>query len=611
MTLNLGLKAALQAWEDASFTKLQAELDESSREIAGGQQSYKEARKNLSDMTKAFRKASDDQKLVDVKSLLKAYQTEIDNLTKRIKSNETLILKVYSKVGDLPDPAPILNTSLAKSEEAASQENAKLELETKLNLANNSIQSLKEKLKENAGLQNRFDKLLEDQVAKKELEMQAENEANARQAREREEALQEKVRQLSIALEEQERSQALAQAKLLEGSVQGADLASSHLSQLELVLGELERARDQTASLRRENEGLRRQIQTPGEEGAVIMHSKADEMLQLQLENQEKELSRMLDQLDALKSEKASNEKANMELAESLKSQITANEKQVQELQAKISEMSDYQKIKNELEILKYIEFPEESEPADKQESGEESSAMAALVRKAKAQQQTITQLQNDSSQARTELKEALDQLQAASAQIKDLASLNARLESDLLAAPQGVSQESQPVATNTPPTGGLLPIVTSQRDRFRARNLELEENVRAAQDEINELQKSLSALKADNLQLYEQTKYASGYSENSSSNQAAHTTLSPEVYRDVSERYGSIYDETNNPFQEFRQREATRRYKTLNSTDRVALSLMRMFLANHVTRMVLVVYLLVLHILVVFTLLYLVNHSE
>lgn len=279
-------------------------------------------------MTKAFRKASDEQKLVDVKSLLKAYQAEIDQLTKRTKSSETLILKMCTQVGDLPDPAPILTSSLAEAEGTASQEARRLELEAKLAAATASVQSLAERLKEQEELQLRFDKMLEDQVNMKQMELQAENEANAQQAREREEALHEKVRQLSIALEKQEESQFLAQAKLLESSVQGADLASSHVSQLELVLGELERARDHASTLKRENEGLRRQIQASGElgsEGAVIVHSEAAETLQQQLEKQERELSRMLDQLDAFKSEKASHEKAHAELVARLQSQIAAN----------------------------------------------------------------------------------------------------------------------------------------------------------------------------------------------------------------------------------------------------------------------------------------------
>lgn len=96
--------------------------------------------------------------------------------------------------------------------------------------------------------------------------------------------------------------------------------------------------------------------------------------------------------------------------------------------------MSDYQTIKNELDILKYVEFPEE---AGRPAPSDDSSTMAALVRKAKAQQQTITQLQNNHHQAQAELSTALNQLQAATVQIKDLTSLNARLEADLLAAPQ------------------------------------------------------------------------------------------------------------------------------------------------------------------------------
>ncbi|KAI0216484.1 hypothetical protein L0F63_006413 [Massospora cicadina] len=577
---------------DASFSKLQAELDENSREIATGQLLSKETRKKLSEMTKAFRKAADDQKLVDVKTLLRAYQAEIDNLTKRIKTSESLVLKIYTAVGELPDPAPILATSLAEFDAATAQTERVAELEAKLDTANASIKKLNEKLKELEKSQSEFDLLLQDQVKLKQMEMLEENELIIKAGREREEALQDKIQQLSHTLEEQEKSHALAQAKLLEGSVEGVDVASSHLSQLELVLGELERARDHASTLAHENESLRRQIQTSGElsaEGTAVV----SEPLLLQLEKQEKELAQMLDQLKSVKSEKMSSERAYEELVGQLKSQTAANETRILELTSQLETMSDYQAIKNELEVLKYVEFPEES---DHLERKDETSAMVALLRKAKTQQQTITQLQNDCNKAQVELADALNQLHSANSQIRDLSALNARLESDLLSAPQAPTQEPlMPIPPNAPSTGGLLPIVTSQRDRFRARNLELEESVRAAQDEISELQKTLAALRADNAQL--QSRY-----KGSPTSRPDYIALSPEVYKDVTERYCNPSDESN-PFQEFRLKETNRRYKALNLADRTALSLMRISLANRTTRLLLVVYLVLVHLVITYLL--------
>jgi hypothetical protein len=49
-----------------------------------------------------------------------------------------------------------------------------------------------------------------------------------------------------------------------------------------------------------------------------------------------------------------------------------------------------------------------------------------------------------------------------------------------------------------------ILPIVTSQRDRFRQRNAELEEELRKQFEIVTDLRTEIKSLQADNLKLYE-----------------------------------------------------------------------------------------------------------
>lgn len=55
-----------------------------------------------------FRKASPDEKLNLFNSLLKGYQEEVDNLTKRAKFGENAFLNIYQKLYEAPDPYPSL-----------------------------------------------------------------------------------------------------------------------------------------------------------------------------------------------------------------------------------------------------------------------------------------------------------------------------------------------------------------------------------------------------------------------------------------------------------------------------------------------------------------------
>lgn len=62
--------------------------------------------------TKEFKKLEDDEKLGQIKSLLKLYQNEIDSLTNKSKNAENHFFGVYRLIAEAPDPRPLLEMSL-------------------------------------------------------------------------------------------------------------------------------------------------------------------------------------------------------------------------------------------------------------------------------------------------------------------------------------------------------------------------------------------------------------------------------------------------------------------------------------------------------------------
>lgn len=62
---------ALSKWRDIDLTTLQSQLDKQGMEIIESQKDFLVERKELSTKTKLFRKLPDDEKLVQVMSLLK------------------------------------------------------------------------------------------------------------------------------------------------------------------------------------------------------------------------------------------------------------------------------------------------------------------------------------------------------------------------------------------------------------------------------------------------------------------------------------------------------------------------------------------------------------
>jgi homeobox protein cut-like len=103
------------------------------------------------------------------------------------------------------------------------------------------------------------------------------------------------------------------------------------------------------------------------------------------------------------------------------------------------------------------------------------------------------------------------------------------------------------------------LPIITSQRDRFRQRNAELEEQLLKQSDIVSELRSEIKTLQADNLKLYEKVRYLESYSAGVGSGSPAPSSLRKTVGTQRRDeelgKYKSLYEDHVNPFEAFKGR--------------------------------------------------------
>ncbi|RXM93833.1 Protein CASP [Acipenser ruthenus] len=132
-----------------------------------------------------------------------------------------------------------------------------------------------------------------------------------------------------------------------------------------------------------------------------------------------------------------------------------------------------------------------------------------------------------------------------------------------------------------------LLSIISSQRERLRARNQELEAESRSVQHTMQALQSELDSLRADNIKLYEKIKFLQSYPGRAGSSD------------DTVMRYSSQYEERLDPFASFSKRERQRRYLSLSPWDKATLSMGRVILSNKVARTIAFFYTILLHCLV------------
>ncbi|KAG9348343.1 hypothetical protein JZ751_002078 [Albula glossodonta] len=132
-----------------------------------------------------------------------------------------------------------------------------------------------------------------------------------------------------------------------------------------------------------------------------------------------------------------------------------------------------------------------------------------------------------------------------------------------------------------------LLSIISSQRERFRSRNQELEAESRSMQQTLQVLQSELDSLRADNIKLYEKIKFLQSYPGRAGGSD------------DTVMRYSSQYEERLDPFASFSKRERQRRYLSLSPWDKATLSMGRVILSNKMARTIAFFYTIFLHLLV------------
>lgn len=167
----------------------------------------------------------------------------------------------------------------------------------------------------------------------------------------------------------------------------------------------------------------------------------------------------------------------------------------------------------------------------------------------------------------------------------------------------------------------GILPMIQAQRDRFKKKNAELEEELSKMYGTVKSLRQEVAALQKDNLNLYERTRYVStynrGHAATSSSSaypskpSATSVNLSADTPSGLSlDRYQSAYEAQISPFAAFRGRESARAYKRMSFPERVVFSLTRIIMANRTSRNLFAGYCFALHILL-FVILYYMSSME
>lgn len=616
-TMDLSVyRHAVDLWTKADLSSLQSQLDKDIIEIKERESQFLESRKSLASETKLFKKLPSDEKLASINKIIKHYQQEIDNLTKRSKSSEVLLLDIYGKICEAPDPTPLMLHSvdkLSKVDDSSVLKQQVEELEDKL-AKYADYDNLKARLLD---LEQNAAVTLARRLTAKEQEVSSRWEEKQRNWDEREAKLLSQVENL--------------EKRLSEGSAKQADegLSQDNLTARSLLEQELESAQSRVFQLERRNEELNGALAkaTSTAEQESQLQARENKIRQLESENALLSASSEREHKQLKKIEKELTEKIS-----NLQAEVDSYKSEVNSTRMKLENYSDYVQIKDELSALKRIEFG--ADGFDEENVAGQSSVESGIISANKRLQGTladlrsklvdceeennklkgqISDLQNELAKSETlnrKLEADLDKIEEVDQKFNDTASMMSGVTRQMnnrwgklspTSSIVGIPEESETAATFGNNT--ILPIITKQRDRLRSRNTELEKQMRQLGNDKNKLKGELTKLQADNAKLYERIRYLSRSSGNTGD--AAIASIDTEA------QYSQIFEDSINPLTNLKKKEMEyyRRNK-LSIWEKMFLSFARIVLANKTTRILFLFYCFGIHVLIFMMSIYVINLS-
>lgn len=621
---------ALSVWKEIDLSELQKKLDTQGLELVDNQKESVVGRKGLADKTKEFKKLQEEEKPEAFKGLLKAYQNEIDALTKRCKASDNAFLSVYKLLAEAPDPYPLLNSVVDMMVKVSEAEDRQAELQA-LRDENAELKrqaaELGDARKKADALEEKMDSMIQARVSQKENELNATYDEKIRNYEDREQDLQRQLTLTKSQLRDLRASHDTSQAKLLDHSQRQEQEVEAKLAEMDLIAADLERANSRVAAVERRNEILRAEMESLRTGSDSVQRTQA---LEAQLAESDAEAQRLRVAFEELRNTTSTTisttEKKLSEVEREANSRASENEN----LKARLKQYADYDEIKRELGIMKFVEFGQDDDDeapmpdpnADKANLQQGQSLEGLLMAKNRKLLEDLTKLRVSHSELESSLQAVSEEVVHTRMELEKQTALNEKLENDLLHINQrasNVASEKDESAANgqdglaglklgqksvaiertaTPqPDNSILPIVTSQRDRFRQRNAELEEELRKQFESISELRSEVKSLQSDNMKLYEKVRYMQSYRDEGS---ASWSSVAAQANNDLG-KYRTMYEDSLNPFQAFRGQEAARAVQDLNVIERTVLVVTRQVLGNRRARTAFIAYAFFLHGLVLY----------
>lgn len=459
------------------------------------------------------------------------------------------------------------------------------------------------------------------------------------------------------------------QRQLNDAHSQIESAKNSRASVSEMALEDLERNRAEAKSLRRRCIELESRLNTQGGDGldgTPGNSSVGRSALSAELAARDVEVSQLKDQVNALEEVLGGKDQEKRHEFATLTTSIALKDAELLGLRqtlGKLPTVEEYETMSRQFEILQSFQLLENErdagDTAGNGEYGEDNTSPKAgeslekrLLGKVKSLEGRLTRMRVELGERDSRVSELLTLVRSFEEQVGDQKELISKLEEGInamtgdqasvhtlkrraVAASLGDSesapnldalkgddnQESestwdwgekhqaeglQSIIREEP---SMLDIVAGQRDRFRARSMELEEDNRKLMERIEKLTSDLDSLKSDNVRLYEKIRFVQSYKQSSGSLAPGASAVAIEPSPSTGDeedgtgnflgKYRSMYEDMVNPYTIFNRRERHKRMSEMSAPERLTLRASQKVLSTKTSRLIVFFYIIALHVFV------------
>lgn len=701
---------ALESWKTFDYLERKPGLDNACTDMRENKTASIQGRKRLNELTKTFRAQSVDEQVNGITELLKAYQEEIDQLSRRSKYVEAIFHKLYKDLYTEPiyDPVPyfenLIHVVTSSSTTSLEIEKLKSEIaqydEEFQNIRNQdvTIRRLEEQLLE---YQESVEEKVMEQVNIRSMESQQIYKDEVLEAQQQ--TLQAE-RRLDAALASMKDAQLQcdkAQSQLFEVNASNEKRVSALLAENSMLLEEAERGRGRMAEI--END-LSRAIRAKNEllvssnEGTTLSTPSTavgEETESLRRENaaMKESLSELNTHIRSLEDSTAASIRDKDHALNDMQSLLTKERSLTSDLRQSLNgrpTREAYRSLKRQLQVMQKVAFNVDDEDGtdatdedtedENDADGKNNGTSSNRRDKIKIDEMLLSRvkiLESELAENRSKIAVSTSMHQDTQREMDKL-KLTISKQDDLIRQLEGEIEVSQVLTdtTNTDPNltintnasmmdkelGDLLGVNTKQipgshiksnntsgktrvvenanknqliqnlqlqRDRYKGRIEELDNDVNGYLQQIQLLMESKQSLENDNKQLYSKLRYLQSNGYNSSTGTVtrhedhAHRMeygVSPQAMRirqhtkddddnDIEAHYQQLYEAQLNPFNLFEDMEKQAKVQELTVSDRVLYTSLSSLLSDKRGRFGLLIYVGVMH-LFVFICIYWLTHN-